>query len=430
MSGATPGPWPTYDALSQVPVANAAELAGPRWQAWLLASDHYPEKRRVFCDVDDSVLSRDSLPLSSEHSRVLNLTDVEATLKKALSNLARPTGRPDAAPVWVPPHDEGNEGGYCDRNHRRLTYKCTACDLIHWRPQPCDRRDCGPCYERVRRKKAKAAKEALGQAPVGTIVCTFPSEWRPYVTPRVLRAFTPVFREAGRAWFKTVMGVDMGGRGHWHPCGDSPEPDEFGCSDSHEWAPHWNMVFPLLGPQRHHLLGPKLVRTAKHVPEEALDLLRAVYAVVLQEVFEFLKGEYPGEMDCLPPGYTANAHYNYRPTAEKVSHALDYFLRHFPGWDHVWGPDRDQLAVQRASGWAAGRIPTKHRLWAECVALARSFTTGHYAAEPVPCTRCEHPLPVDCMIWDADMWYPFTGTVLLARDRSQQEDANAPKSPT
>ncbi len=168
------------------------------------------------------------------------------------------------------------------------------------------------CRDTIKGKRGKRVFERLGaleDAPWAVIVLTTPPPVRGAILDRGARKGLEQAARKLAVRFVRIhafhgVPVALGGVSLFHPCGE----------DESEWAPHFNVIIPLLG-----LLDDGDTRKGRYqLPESALDWLRAEWEGVLRDRFG-----YDG---------ASNVFYEYRLTDERKAHAARYFGRGFPGW--------------------------------------------------------------------------------------------------
>ena len=305
-------------------------------------------------------------------------------------------------PPRRPPVSHGKEWGFardtvaCDGT---LSLEaCPACREVSSSWRGCGDADCTQpgCQKKRATRRARRAWDRLagvGPAPWASVVLTLPPAARSWASTLarlgwIRQRASAEVAEWIRVWSFAGRDVRTGGFSVWHPEGDTAPGS---------WAPHMNVVVPLVG------LAPdgRTIRGRFKLPPKALDDLRRRWGAVLAEAVEDVRS-------------VPHVHYSFRTDGAKKRHLLRYVLRSFPGWDArvirvVWwgklarrwmllGEEPEPYGEERKQGecrkcgsygiwtwgeWHAGRWRVRwgpHERWQE----ARDFAPPGGVDVPVP----------------------------------------------
>lgn len=197
---------------------------------------------------------------------------------------------------------------------------CRRCGYVE--PEPvvwgCGRRNCvqDACRESVTMQRARRlwrVMGACGETAWGVVVLTVPGELRGRVNGATMarwrRDVWRLVRDWARDWQWCDVRVSVGGAVVVHPCGE----------DEERWAPHFNVLYPLVGLYRGRWRYAKVM-----VDRAALDDLRRRWKGYLRT--------WGWRGTCQP-----QVKYEYRGSRRRRRHAARYFARGFPmwqGWTH------------------------------------------------------------------------------------------------
>lgn len=237
------------------------------------------------------------------------------------------------------------------------------------------------------RKGISIGFDAFGDAPLGIVITTIPSELRERCVGEDLLRFRGASNQLVRELVDRMgaNGAPFFQRSWFHPVGEPAMPSELDETinlDGKEYKPHENVLFPLAV-----LRYGKVRRLKAFVPPEWLgagNWLCVRWRELLVEVF----GQWWPESE---PAPTVNVFYEYRQTAEEKAHAARYFARPFPGWH---GGELKGVVNMRPK--ALGLAHWKHK--AELLELVTKLTPGGLeAVKNPPCRHCEQSHKALCV---------------------------------
>jgi hypothetical protein len=220
--------------------------------------------------------------------------------------------------------------------------------------------DCPRCADKVSSRRACRFYDRTSGATkgLGMLVVTFPRSWHDRIHGKALGELGGKLSRLVREFFQDAIGVDIGGRQYWHPCGDGCDKCGYGsmkadkqtsmgrfgncsrCGALAPWKPHWNAIVPSCG------IDMKTGEVRHFHPfllPYQLGELAIRLTTFLGEVAAVLGEPEPGR---------ANFHWSFGKKEGKKRHMLRYAFRPFPAWQDFYprGSDFGLLAGQDRNG--------------------------------------------------------------------------------
>lgn len=304
--------------------------------------------------------------------------------------------------------------------------ECAECGEKYLLPRYCNKLDCAVCSERMTSRRGVRFCDRSGRLGYAVWVVTTPKSFRVAMTPKDLRGLKAAFIAALKQGYLDWLGLKIGGRSAWHPCGDlchgCGRKDKLGlshlgfcqhCGTEAQWTPHLNVLVPLAGVDDLGKVRPLELTVPAGL---ILDVKAAVY-------------EYYERIACIRglDVPVANVHYQYRSPGVRSGHAARYFLRIFA----AWAPHMRLLSSGRDFGLLTGSMRYRYAWAREYAKFVRTdFETQDEAetpeeeGQPDICPNCGEA----AVLWGCAVGI-FSKEVLKHHERGAKLWQNPLKSP-